>query len=101
MGIDITCVPQTTIKSQALADFVAEWTKTQQPPPPHQPRSLKSIGACISMAPSPSMVPGDFELIVNQVMGESNCHDPRMEAYRQEVRKLEEKFDDFKLHHIH
>jgi hypothetical protein len=52
------------------------------------------------MAPSPSMVPGDFELIVNQVMGESNCHDPRMEAYRQEERKLEEKFDDLKLHHI-
>jgi ribonuclease HI len=43
---------------------------------------------------------GDSELIVNQVMGESNCHDSRMVAYRQEVRKLEEKFDGFKLHHI-
>jgi hypothetical protein len=30
MGLDITYVPQTVIKSQALADFVAEWTKTQQ-----------------------------------------------------------------------
>jgi ribonuclease HI len=35
----------------------------------------------------------DFELIVNQVMGESNYHDLCMAAYRQEVRKLEEKFD--------
>jgi ribonuclease HI len=35
----------------------------------------------------------DFELIVNQVMGELNCRDLRMAAYRQEVRKLEEKFD--------
>jgi ribonuclease HI len=43
---------------------------------------------------------GDSELIVNQVMGESNRHDSRIVAYRQEVRKLEEKFDGFKLHHI-
>jgi ribonuclease HI len=43
---------------------------------------------------------GDSELIINQVMGESNCHDSRMVAYRQEVRKLEEKFDGFELHYI-
>jgi ribonuclease HI len=43
---------------------------------------------------------GDSELIVNQIMGESNCHDSRMVAYRQEVRKLEENFDRFELHHI-
>jgi hypothetical protein len=29
MGLDITYVPQTTIKSQALADSVAKWTETQ------------------------------------------------------------------------
>jgi ribonuclease HI len=44
---------------------------------------------------------GDSVLIINQVMGESNYHDSRMAAYHQEVRKLEEKFDGFKLHHIH
>jgi hypothetical protein len=33
-------------------------------------------------------------------MGESNCHDSRMAAYWQEVRKLEEMFNGFKLHHI-
>jgi ribonuclease HI len=43
---------------------------------------------------------GDSKLIVNQVMGESNCRDSRMAAYRQEVRTLEEKFDGFELHHI-
>jgi ribonuclease HI len=42
----------------------------------------------------------DYELIVNQVMGESNCRDSCMVAYQQEVRKLEQKFDSFDLHHI-
>jgi hypothetical protein len=42
----------------------------------------------------------DSELIINQVMGESNYRDSRMAAYRQEVRRLEEKFDGFELHHI-
>jgi ribonuclease HI len=43
---------------------------------------------------------GDFELVINQVMGDSNCHDSRMAAYRQEVRRLEDKFDGFVVHHI-
>jgi hypothetical protein len=34
MGLDITYVPQTAIKFQALVDYVAEWTKTQQSPAP-------------------------------------------------------------------
>jgi ribonuclease HI len=42
----------------------------------------------------------DYHLIVNQVMGESNYHDSRMAAYRQEIMKLEEQFDSFELHHI-
>jgi ribonuclease HI len=43
---------------------------------------------------------GDSEFVINQVMGESNCCDSHMVAYRQEVRKLKEKFDGFELHHI-
>ena len=33
MGHDIRYIPRTTIKSQALLDFVAEWTKVQLPTP--------------------------------------------------------------------
>jgi ribonuclease HI len=40
------------------------------------------------------------ELIINQVMEESNYRDSRMVAYRMEVRRLEEKLDGFELHHI-
>ena len=32
MGQGISYAPQTAIKSQALADFIAEWTKIQMPP---------------------------------------------------------------------
>jgi hypothetical protein len=59
-------------------------------------------GLCITAehGVQPLYIRGYSELIVNQVMGESNCHDSRMDAYRQEIRKLEEKFDGFELHHI-
>ena len=33
MGHDIRYIPRTTIKSQALMDFVAEWTEVQLPTP--------------------------------------------------------------------
>jgi hypothetical protein len=32
MGQNITYAPRSAIKSQVLADFVAEWTKIQTPP---------------------------------------------------------------------
>jgi ribonuclease HI len=43
---------------------------------------------------------GDSELVVNLVMGESNYNDSHMAAYRQEVRGLDKKFNNFKLHHV-
>ena len=43
---------------------------------------------------------GDSQLIVNQVMKESSCHDARMTTYWQEVRRLEDKFDGLELNHI-
>ena len=35
-------------------------------------------------------VRGDSQLVVNQVMKELSCHDAKMEAYCQEVRRLED-----------
>jgi hypothetical protein len=33
-------------------------------------------------------------------MKEASCHDSKMAAYRDEVQKLEERFDGLELHHI-
>ena len=33
MGYDVKYVPRMVIKSQALADFIAEWTEAQAPTP--------------------------------------------------------------------
>ena len=36
-ALSIEFLPRSTIKSQALADFIAEWTEIQDPPPDEQP----------------------------------------------------------------
>ena len=43
---------------------------------------------------------GDSQLVINQVMKESNCHDLKMEVYYKLVRRLEDKFDGLELNHI-
>jgi len=45
-------------------------------------------------------VRGDSRLIIDQVMKESSCHDPKMDAYCKAVRHLEEKFDGLELNHV-
>ena len=45
-------------------------------------------------------VHGDSELVVDQAMKESSCKSPLMIAYYQEVRKLKDKFQGIKLHHV-
>jgi ribonuclease HI len=37
-------------------------------------------------------VRGDSQLVIDQVMKNSSCHDARMEAYCEEVQRLEDKF---------
>ena len=45
-------------------------------------------------------VRGDSQLVIDQVMKESSCHDPKMEAYCKAVRRLEDKFDGLELNHV-
>jgi ribonuclease HI len=42
----------------------------------------------------------DSQLVANKVMGELNYYDSHMAAYRQEIRRLEVKFNGFELLHI-
>ncbi|XP_066333232.1 uncharacterized protein [Miscanthus floridulus] len=45
-------------------------------------------------------VRGDSQLVIDQVMKESSCHDAKMAAYYREVRRLEDKFDGLELNYI-
>ena len=45
-------------------------------------------------------VRGDSQLIIDQVMKGSSCHDPKMEAYCNAVRRLEDKFNGLELNHV-
>jgi ribonuclease HI len=43
---------------------------------------------------------GDSQLIIDQVMKNSHCRDQKMEAYCDEVRRLEDKFYGLELNHV-
>jgi ribonuclease HI len=45
-------------------------------------------------------VRGDSQLVIDQVMKSLSCRDPKMEAYCEEVRRLEDKFHGLELNHI-
>ena len=148
MGETLTYAPRKAIKSQALADFVAEWIDTQLPPAQVQAElwmmyfdgSLMKTGAGaglllisplgvhmryvirIHFAVSNNVaeyealvnvlritvelgvhrldVRGNSQLVIDQVMKASSWHDPKMEAYCKEVRRIEDKFHGLELVHI-
>jgi ribonuclease HI len=148
MGETLSFAPRKAIKSQVLADFLAEWVDTQLPTAPIQPKlwtmyfdgSLMKTGAGAGLLfisplgkhvryvlrlhfPASNNVAeyealvnglritvklgvwrldahGDSELIINQVMKNSHCRDRKMEAYCDEVRRLEDKFHGLELNHV-
>jgi ribonuclease HI len=148
MGETISFAPRKAIKSQVLADFVAEWVDTHLPAAPIQPElwtmffdgSLMKTGAGAGLLfisplgkhlryvlrlhfPASNNVAeyealvnglriaielgvrrldarGDSQLVIDQVMKNSHCRDLKMEAYCDEVRRLEDKFYGLELNHI-
>jgi ribonuclease HI len=148
MGETISFAPRKAIKSQVLAEFVAEWVDTQLPVALIQPElwtmffdgSLMKTGAGVGLLfisplgkhlryvlrlhfPASNNVAeyealinrlhiaielgvqrldarGDSQLVIDQVMKNSHCHDPKMEAYCDEVRCLEDKFYRLELNHV-
>jgi ribonuclease HI len=148
MGETLSYAPRKAIKSQALADFLAEWTDTQLPLVQLQAElwtmyldgSLMKTGAgagflfisplgvhmryvirlhfpasnnvaeyealvtglriAVELGVRHLDVRGDSQLVIDQVMKSSGCRDPKMEAYCEEVRCLEDKFHGLELNHI-
>jgi ribonuclease HI len=43
---------------------------------------------------------GDSQLVIDQVMKNSHCRDQKMEAYCDEVHRLEDKFHGLELNHV-
>jgi ribonuclease HI len=148
MGETLSFAPRKAIKSQVLADFLAEWTDTQLPMTQIQPKlwtmyfdgSLMKTGAGAGLLfisplgkhlryvirlhfPASNNVAeyealvnglriavelgvrclnarGDSQLVIDQVMKNSHCYDRKMEAYCDEVRRLEDKFYGLELNHV-
>ena len=129
MGQGITYASRTTIKSQVLADFIAEWTEVQMPSAVvdqeywtmyfdgslmkkgtdaglvfvlhlrvcmtylvriHFPSSnnvaeyealINGLRIAIELGIRWLDVQGDSQLVIDQVMKESSCHNAKMAAY--------------------
>ena len=61
---------------------------------------LHRLRIAVSLSIRRLAVRGDSELVVNQVQKEYSWNSDKMSAYRQEVRKLEDKFDGLELAHV-
>ena len=148
MSETLTYAPRKAIKSQALVDFVAEWTDSQLPSAQVQSElwtmyfdgSLMKTGAgagllfisplgvhmryvirihfvasnnvaeyealvnglkiAVELGVRRLDVRGDSQLVIDQVMKASSCHDPKIEAYCKEVHRIEDKFHGLELVHV-
>jgi ribonuclease HI len=148
MGETLSFAPRKAIKSQVLADFLAEWVDTQLPTALIQAElwtmyfdgSLMKTRAgagllfispirkhvryviCLHFPVSNNVAEyevlvnglcidielgvrrldarGDSQLVIDQVMKNSHYRDQKMEAYCDEVRRLEDKFYGLELNHV-
>jgi ribonuclease HI len=61
---------------------------------------ISGLRIAIDIGATRLYVYGDSKLVVDQVMKNANCESPLMDAYCQEVRKLEGRIRGLELHHI-
>jgi ribonuclease HI len=61
---------------------------------------LHGLRLAISLGIKRLLVYGDSLLVIQQVNKEWDCNKEMMDAYVQEVRKLENKFSDLEVHHV-
>jgi len=61
---------------------------------------ISGLRIAIDIGATRLYVYGDSKLVIDQVMKNSNCESPLMDAYCQEVRKLEGRFWGLELQHI-
>jgi ribonuclease HI len=61
---------------------------------------LHGLRLAISLGIKRLLVYDDSPLVVHQVNKEWDCNKEMMDAYVQEVRKLENKFSDLEVHHV-
>jgi ribonuclease HI len=61
---------------------------------------LHGLQTVISLGIHYLYVHGDSKIVVNQMMKDLLYKHPKMEAYSEEVQKLEHKFDVIELHHV-
>jgi ribonuclease HI len=148
MGQNITYAPHSAIKSQVLANFVAEWTEIQTPPASIEHETwtmffddsvmkegagvglvfisplgvrmeymvrlhflvsnnaaeyealINNLRITVELGIKRLEIRGDSELVVDQIMKDKNCVDPKMAAYCQAIQDLEGKFNSLELHHV-
>jgi hypothetical protein len=129
-ALSIDFKPRTAIKSQALVDFMAEWRENQVPTPVDKPEpwtmyfdgSLKLDGGSagvLLISPRGEQLKYVLQILwavsnneaeyrlrlavslgIKRVNKEWDCNKETMDAYVQEVRKLESKFSGLEVHYV-
>jgi ribonuclease HI len=61
---------------------------------------INSLRIAVELGIKRLEIRGDSELVVDQVMKDKNCVDPKMAMYCQAVQDLEGKFHCLELHHV-
>uniref|UniRef100_A0A2N9GAH5 Integrase catalytic domain-containing protein n=1 Tax=Fagus sylvatica TaxID=28930 RepID=A0A2N9GAH5_FAGSY len=98
---EITTETPTAIKSQAIADLLAQFPGEDSSSISHENMKLISPGLVIAheMGIKHLRVIGDSNLIICQTKGEFSLKEPSLALYRALAQKLEEKFHTFEISH--